>query len=229
MEPVALVSPILVSVFHPSERYLSSQKQVWVQYFVVKIECCLRERVVRMLFSRLQTLVETTLLWRKPLWGPNIGFICPKFLYLLETEDRVLGWGQHRSSTWMDQIWAGIPRAGECPRLRPEVCPRLQQGLPDGGAGLHHEASPLWGKAQEIFQVRVEFTVSHSKPFLIKLKSRLKSRLGLVVDSIASPPTPPPPLTTHTVLVIGKTPSMFYIKLLKGENCLCTTPLNVQY
>ena len=80
------------------------------------------------------------------------------FLYFLETEGRVLGRGQRSPSSGVDQIRPGFPRAGERSRLWSEVREGIQQGLPDGSPGIHHEAPPLRGKTQEICKVRTEFT-----------------------------------------------------------------------
>ena len=134
-------------------------------YFVFKIVSCSRGRVVMKLFSLLQTLEGKILLWRKPLWGSNIPYPpeLSKFC-LVETEDLVLGRSQRRSTSWMDQIRAGLSRAGERLRLRSEVCEGLQQGFPDVSPGIHHETPPVWGKTQEIIQVRVELiSISHGQ------------------------------------------------------------------
>ena len=139
----------------------------------------------------------------RPWWGPYYcgGSLCedpilplrPKLseFCFLETEDRMLGRGKRSSTSWMDQIRAGLSRAGECSRLRPEVCEGIQQGFPDGSPGIHHEAPPVWGKTQEIIQVRVEFTsisISGYAPQLIFDNIKWwRSVLVLVVVGI--PPT----------------------------------------
>ena len=66
-----------------------------------------------------------------------------KFLYFVETEERLLGRSEHSATSRMDQIRTGLPRAGECPRIWAEVREGLQQGIPDGCPGLHHEAPPV--------------------------------------------------------------------------------------
>ena len=168
MEPVASVSPILVSVFHLRD-FVGRRKHSRcpeVKYFVVKRSSAVCEEGWRWGCS-----LYFRPWWRQYYSGGSLSECCPifplslpKFLYFVETEDRLLGRSKHCSTSGMDQIRTGLPRAGECSRLWSEVREGLQQGIPDGSPGLHHEAPPLWGKTQEILQVRLEFTMQCPPP-----------------------------------------------------------------